>query len=111
MTTPALQGEELEQEIRMLLNSVADLPKDSPDRDVVLRKIHYLRNVGKPGYDATGSYGGLFDPRSEDGWLIDLTNPPPLRPLFPDNDKFSEYKKKISDLLLKHDKTNQTNDE
>ena len=110
MTTPALQGEALEEHIRMLMDSVADYPKDSPYRNEIFRRIHYLRNIGQPGYDATGSYGGLFDPRGEDGWLIDSTNPPPLPSLSFDNDKFSEIKK-MSDLLLKLDKKNQANDE
>jgi len=110
MTTPALQGEALEEHIRMLMDSVADLPKDSHYRDEVFRKIHYLRNFGHQGYDATGSYGGLFDPRGEDGWPIDSTNPPPSPPLLFDNDKSSEIKK-MSDLLLKLDKKNQANDE
>jgi len=112
MTTPALQGEALEEHIRMLMDSVADFPKDSHYRNEVFRRIHYLRNIGQPGYDATGSYGGLFDPRGEDGWLIDSTNPPPdmSRPLLFDNDKSSEIKK-MSDLLLKLDKKNQANDE
>ena len=112
MTTPALQGEALEEHIRMLMDSVADYPKDSPYRNEIFRRIHYLRNIGQPGYDATGSYGGLFDPRGEDGWPIDSTNPPrrTSRPLLFDDDKSSEIKK-ISDLLLKHNKKNQTNDE
>lgn len=110
MTTPALQGEALEEHIRMLIDSVADFPKDSHYRNDVFRKIHHLRNFGQPGYDATGSYGGLFDLRGEGGWPIASTKPPLLPvPVF-DNAKSSEIKK-MSDFLLKLDKKNQADDE
>jgi len=106
MTTPSLDGEALDEHIKMLLKKLDGLSQDNSLRAETLQKIWYLLTFGQRPIHSVGSYGGIFDPNRFDR----VYNPPPDSNESPGDliiggVNFTELVKKLPD------KRNQTNDE